>query len=151
LPEVLTLLRASGRIVDAHAVDDPGLVLGINDRVGLAAARALAQRRILEDHMRAGVTVVDPGSTLIDADVVIGADTVVEPATYLRGATTIGGGARIGPNTTVIDSAIGDGAVVLHAYLQEAELQAGATVGPFAYLRPGAVLREGAKVGTFVE
>jgi bifunctional UDP-N-acetylglucosamine pyrophosphorylase / glucosamine-1-phosphate N-acetyltransferase len=151
LPDVLTVLRAGGAVVDAHVVDDPGLVLGINDRVALADVRAVAQRRILEGHMRAGVTIVDPGSTLIDADVVIGRDTTIEPATYLRGTTTIGQNAAVGPCTTVIDSALGDGVRVLHSYLHQAELQAGATVGPFAYLRPGTVLRAGAKVGTFVE
>jgi bifunctional UDP-N-acetylglucosamine pyrophosphorylase/glucosamine-1-phosphate N-acetyltransferase len=151
LPEVLPLLRAEGRTVAAHVVADPALVLGINDRVALADVRAIAQRRILEDHMRAGVTIVDPGSTLVDADVRIGQDTVIEPSTYLRGATRIGAGAHVGPDTTVIDSTLHDGATVRHSYLQEAELHAGASVGPFAYLRPGTVLRGGAKVGTFVE
>ena len=151
LPEVLALLRSEGRTIDAHVVADPGLVLGINDRVALAEVRAVAQRRILEDHMRAGVTIVDPGSTLIDADVRIGQDTVVEPSTYLRGGTRIGAGARVGPGTTVIDSVLHDDTTVRHSYLQEAELHAGAAVGPFAYLRPGTVLRDGAKVGTFVE
>jgi bifunctional UDP-N-acetylglucosamine pyrophosphorylase/glucosamine-1-phosphate N-acetyltransferase len=151
LPEVLTLLRAEGRTVAAHVVADPGLVLGINDRVALAEVRAVAQRRILEDHMRGGVTIVDPSSTLVDADVRIGQDTVIEPSTYLRGATRIGAGAHVGPDTTVIDSTLHDGATVRHSYLQEAELHPRATVGPFAYLRPGTVLREGAKVGTFVE
>jgi bifunctional UDP-N-acetylglucosamine pyrophosphorylase/glucosamine-1-phosphate N-acetyltransferase len=151
LPEVLALLRAEGRTVDAHVVDDPGLVLGVNDRVALADVRAVAQRRILEGHMRAGVTIVDPGSTLIDAGVVIGRDTTIEPSTYLRGTTTIGENATVGPSTTVIDCALGDGVTVVHSYLQDAELRAGAAVGPFAYLRPGTVLREGAKVGTFVE
>jgi bifunctional UDP-N-acetylglucosamine pyrophosphorylase/glucosamine-1-phosphate N-acetyltransferase len=151
LPDVLALLRAEGRTVDAHVVDDPGLVLGINDRVALAEVRAVAQRRILEAHMRAGVTIVDPGTTLIDAGVTIGRDTIIEPSTYLRGTTTIGGNAVVGPSTTVIDSALGDGVTVVHSYLQGAELHAGAAVGPFAYLRPGTVLREGAKVGTFVE
>jgi bifunctional UDP-N-acetylglucosamine pyrophosphorylase/glucosamine-1-phosphate N-acetyltransferase len=151
LPEVLALLRSEGRTIAAHVVADPGLVLGINDRVALAEVRAVAQRRILEDHMRAGVTIVDPGSTLIDADVRIGQDTVVEPSTYLRGGTRIGAGARVGPGTTVIDSVLHDDTTVRHSYLQEAELHAGAAVGPFAYLRPGTVLRDGAKVGTFVE
>jgi bifunctional UDP-N-acetylglucosamine pyrophosphorylase/glucosamine-1-phosphate N-acetyltransferase len=151
LPDVLALLRAEGRTVDAHVVDDPGLVLGINDRVALAEVRAVAQRRILEAHMRAGVTIVDPGTTLIDAGVTIGRDTIIEPSTYLRGTTTIGGNAVVGPSTTVIDSALGDGVTVVHSYLHGAELHAGAAVGPFAYLRPGTVLREGAKVGTFVE
>ena len=151
LPEVLTLLRDQGAVVAAHVVDDPGLVYGINDRVALADVRALAQRRILEDHMRAGVTIVDPASTLIDAGVTIGQDTVVEPSTYLRGATTVGAGAHVGPNTTIIDTVLGDGTTVRHSYLQEAELRAGASVGPFAYLRPGTLLRERAKAGTFVE
>jgi bifunctional UDP-N-acetylglucosamine pyrophosphorylase/glucosamine-1-phosphate N-acetyltransferase len=151
LPEVLTLLRAQGAVVAAHVVDDAGLVLGINDRVALADVRALAQRRILEGHMRAGVTIVDPGSTLIDADVTIGPDTVIEPATYLRGATTVGDRAHLGPSTTIIDTTIGDGVTVTHSYVHEAELRAGATVGPFAYLRPHTLLRDGAKAGTFVE
>jgi bifunctional UDP-N-acetylglucosamine pyrophosphorylase / glucosamine-1-phosphate N-acetyltransferase len=151
LPEVLTLLRDQGATVAAHVVDDPALVLGVNDRVALADVRAIAQRRILEDHMRAGVTIVDPGSTLIDAGVAIGHDTVIEPSTYLRGATTIGANAHLGPNTTIIDSVLGDATTVRHSYVQEAELRAGATVGPFAYLRPGTLLREGSKAGTFVE
>jgi bifunctional UDP-N-acetylglucosamine pyrophosphorylase / glucosamine-1-phosphate N-acetyltransferase len=151
LPDVLPLLREQGLVVAAHVVGDPALVLGINDRVALADVRALAQRRILEAHMRAGVTIVDPATTLVDADVTIGRDTVVEPSTYLRGATTVGADARLGPSTTIIDSRVGDGVTVRHSYLDRAELHAGATVGPFAYLRPGAVLRDGAKAGTFVE
>jgi bifunctional UDP-N-acetylglucosamine pyrophosphorylase/glucosamine-1-phosphate N-acetyltransferase len=151
LPDVLVLLRAGGALVDAHAVDDPALVLGINDRVALADVRAVAQRRILEAHMRAGVTIVDPGSTLVDADVTIGSDTVVEPWSSLRGATRIGARTRIGPSTTLIDATVGDDVSVVHSYVHEAELRDGATVGPFAYLRPGTLLRDGAKAGTFVE
>jgi bifunctional UDP-N-acetylglucosamine pyrophosphorylase/glucosamine-1-phosphate N-acetyltransferase len=151
LPEVLTLLREQGATVAAHVVDDPALVLGINDRVALADVRAIAQRRILEDHMRAGVTIIDPGSTLIDAGIAIGQDTVIEPSTYLRGATTVGANAHLGPDTTIIDATLGDATTVRHSFVQEAELRAGATVGPFAYLRPGTLLREGAKAGTFVE
>ena len=101
--------------------------------------------------MRAGVTIVDPASTLIEVDVRIGADTVVEPSTFLRGTTVVGERATVGPLTTVIDSTIGDESSVVHSYLQGAEVRAGASVGPFAYLRPGALLRDGAKAGTFVE
>jgi bifunctional UDP-N-acetylglucosamine pyrophosphorylase/glucosamine-1-phosphate N-acetyltransferase len=151
LPEVLALLRAGGATVAAHVVDDPALVLGINDRVGLAGVRALAQRRILEDHMRAGVTIVDPGQTTIDATVTIGQDATIEPGCVLRGATTIEAGATVGPQSTVIDSSIGEGSRVLHSYLLDARVGAGVSVGPFAYLRPGTVLREGSKIGTFVE
>jgi bifunctional UDP-N-acetylglucosamine pyrophosphorylase/glucosamine-1-phosphate N-acetyltransferase len=151
LPEVLTLLREQGATVAAHVVDDPALVLGINDRVALADVRAIAQRRILEEHMRAGVTIVDPGSTLIDAGIAIGQDTVIEPSTYLRGATTVGANAHLGPDTTIIDAILGDATIVRHSFVQQAELRAGVTVGPFAYLRPGTLLREGSKAGTFVE
>jgi len=151
LPDVLPILRARGRVVRAHIVDDHGLALGVNDRGDLAKVRAEAQRRILAAHMAAGVTIVDPNSTLIDAGVEIGADTTIMPFTTLHGATRVGSGARIGPQTTAIDAEIGDDVSAPHSYLTGCTIHAGASVGPFAYLRPGAVLRPGAKVGTFVE
>jgi len=151
LPEVLAVLRGDGAHVAAHRVADHTIVLGVNDRVELARVRALAQQRIHETHMRAGVTIVDPSSTTIDATVQIGADTRIEPATFLRGATRIGERCVVGPLTTVIDTTLGDEVRVPHSYLTGCEVRAGASVGPFAYLRPGALLREGAKAGTFVE
>jgi bifunctional UDP-N-acetylglucosamine pyrophosphorylase / glucosamine-1-phosphate N-acetyltransferase len=151
LPSAIEVLQADGAQVAGHSVDDPSVLLGVNDRVELATVRAIAQQRIREAHMRAGVTIVDPASTVIDVDVRIGADTVIEPSTFLRGTTTVGERVTVGPVTTVIDSALGDGATVVHSYLTGAEVRAGASVGPFAYLRPGAVLHEGAKAGTFVE
>jgi bifunctional UDP-N-acetylglucosamine pyrophosphorylase/glucosamine-1-phosphate N-acetyltransferase len=151
LPDVLKVLRGDDHGVAAHLVDDPAIVLGINDRVDLAKVRRLAQDRILEAHMRAGVTIVDPATTLIDAGVTIGQDTEIEPGTYVRGATTIGERARVGPATTLVDMTIGDEVTIRHAYAIESEVHAGAGVGPFAYLRPGTVVREGARIGTFVE
>jgi bifunctional UDP-N-acetylglucosamine pyrophosphorylase/glucosamine-1-phosphate N-acetyltransferase len=151
LPQVLDLLRAGGARIAAHVVDDPRLVLGVNDGVALARVRALAQRAILERHMLAGVTVVDPGSTWVDVDVRIGRDARIEPGCSLRGATEVGAGATVGPHTTAIDSRIGERASVRISWLDGAEVQEGANVGPFAYLRPGAVLRAGSKAGTFVE
>jgi bifunctional UDP-N-acetylglucosamine pyrophosphorylase/glucosamine-1-phosphate N-acetyltransferase len=148
LPDVLPLLPGG---VAAHVVSDPGLLLGVNDRPGLAAVRAEAQRRIQERHMLAGVDIVQPASTQIDADVSIGPDAVIEPCTQLRGTTRVGAGARVGPHSTVIDSVLGDGSRVIHSHLVEAVLDAGASAGPFAYLRPGARLRAGARAGTFVE
>ena len=147
LPSTLELLDR----VAAHQIDDPTLLLGVNDRVDLARVRALAQARIHREHMRAGVTIVDPGSTLVDVTVAIGADTVIEPSSFLRGATTIGERCAVGPLTTLIDTALGDEVRVPHSYLVECEVRTGANVGPFAYLRPGALLRERAKAGTFVE
>jgi bifunctional UDP-N-acetylglucosamine pyrophosphorylase/glucosamine-1-phosphate N-acetyltransferase len=151
LPQALDLLRSDGESIAAHVVEDEGLMLGVNDRVALAQVRALAQQAIAERHMRAGVTIVDPPSTVIDIDVQIGQDTLIEPGTALKGSTIVGAGAVVGPSTTAIDSQIGDGAYVRVSWLSEAVLHPGVTVGPFAYLRPGAVLRDGAKAGTFVE
>jgi bifunctional UDP-N-acetylglucosamine pyrophosphorylase/glucosamine-1-phosphate N-acetyltransferase len=151
LPAALEVLRADGARVAALAIDDSSLILGINDRVELATVRRIAQRRIHEVHMRAGVTIVDPESTVIDVDVRIGQDTVLEPSTFLRGATSIGERCTVGPLTTAIDATLGDEVSVVHSYLNGCEVRAGATVGPFAYLRPGALLRERSKAGTFVE
>jgi len=147
LPDVLPHLVP----VAAHQVVDPTLMLGINDRVDLARVRTIAQARIADAHARAGVTIVDPASTTIDADVEIGQDTTIEPGTHLRGATTIGAECTIGPHTTIHDCELGDGVAARHSYLDKAKLHEGVRVGPFAYLRPGALLRERSKVGTFVE
>jgi bifunctional UDP-N-acetylglucosamine pyrophosphorylase/glucosamine-1-phosphate N-acetyltransferase len=134
LPQALDLLRSDGKPIAAHVVADEGLMLGVNDRVGLAAVRVIAQCAINERHMRAGVTIVDPATTLIDVDVEIGQDTRIEPFTTIRGATRIG-----------------EGCTVRHSYLVDCVLEDGVSIGPFAYLRPDAMLREGSKAGTFVE
>lgn len=151
LPDVFPALREAGRTVAAHLADDLAVTMGINNRVDLAAVEAEARRRLLEAHMLAGVTVVDPASTWIDAGVEIAADARIEPGTSLRGATTIGEGAVVGPLSTLIDSSVGPGSQVLHSYLVECDVRAGCSVGPFAYLRPGALLEDKAKAGTFVE
>jgi bifunctional UDP-N-acetylglucosamine pyrophosphorylase / glucosamine-1-phosphate N-acetyltransferase len=151
LPDVLPILRLHERTVVAHEFADGDATLGVNDRIGLAAVRAIAQRRINEQHMLAGVTVVDPQATVIDADVEIGQDTVVAPFTSLQGATRVGVRTTVGPHATLIDTRVGDDATILHAYTTGADIGDRVSVGPFAYLRPGAVLREGSKAGTFVE
>ena len=151
LPDVFPALAAAGRRVAAHPTEDHAVTMGVNTRVELATAEAEARRRILERHMRAGVTVVDPASTWVEADVEIAADARLEPGTSLRGRTEIAAGAVVGPLSTLIDSKLGSGAAVPHSYLVECEVLEGCSVGPFAYLRPGAVVEEGAKVGTFVE
>ncbi len=119
LPQTLDLLRSDGALVAAHVVDDERLMLGVNDRVALAHVRALAQRSIAERHMRDGVTIVDPASTVIDVDVTIGQDTVIEPGTSLKGSTVVGARAVVGPSTTAIDSRIGDGACVRVSWLSD--------------------------------
>ncbi|MCW2997214.1 MAG: glmU [Solirubrobacterales bacterium] len=151
LPDTLPILRSDGRKVAAYVIDDPALTLGINDRVQLSDVTRLARRRILEAHMRAGVTVVDPDSTDVDVTVTIGQDTVLEPGTVLRGATVIGSDCHVGPQVTLTDCTLRDSVTIRHSFGTEATAHDNATVGPYAYLRPGAVLRERSKVGTFVE
>jgi bifunctional UDP-N-acetylglucosamine pyrophosphorylase / glucosamine-1-phosphate N-acetyltransferase len=151
LPRVLEIMLARGARVATLAAGDPAVVLGVNDRAGLAAVRAEAQRRIQDRHMLAGVTIVQPSSTSIDVSVAIGEDTVIEPCTQILGATRIGRSATVGPHATLLDALLGDRVSVVHSHLVSCEIRDGASVGPFAHLRPNALLREGAKVGTFVE
>jgi bifunctional UDP-N-acetylglucosamine pyrophosphorylase/glucosamine-1-phosphate N-acetyltransferase len=151
LPDVLPLIREAGELVVAHKVADRSVNLGVNDRVQLSIVNEKARQTILEEHMRAGVTIVDPASTVIDADVEIAADTTVHPFTSLLGDTRIGGGCTVGPLTTLIDVTLGADVHIPHSYATECEVRDGASVGPFAYLRPGTLLRERSKAGTFVE
>ena len=151
LPDVFPALREVGHSVAAHIAEDLAVTMGINNRADLAAVEAEARRRILEAHMLAGVTVVDPGSTWIDAGVEIAADARIEPGTSLRGQTEVGTGSVVGPLTTLTDTRLGEGVAVPHSYLVECDVLDGCAVGPFAYLRPGAHLEPGAKAGAFVE
>jgi bifunctional UDP-N-acetylglucosamine pyrophosphorylase/glucosamine-1-phosphate N-acetyltransferase len=151
LPDVLPILREHERTVVAYELSDPNAMIGINDRVALAHARGIAQRQISERHMLAGVTIVDPASTVIDVEVEIGRDAVVEPFSSLRGVTSIGEATTIGPLTTLIDARVGRASRVIHSYVNDAEIGDRVSVGPFSYLRPGTVLRDGSKAGTFVE
>ncbi len=150
LPDVLSILRGRGRTIAAHVIADSG-ELGVNDRAGLAAVRAVAQERIHEAHMLDGVTIVDPACTVIDADVRIGVDTVIEPYSSLHGATSIGERATVGPLTTLIDTRVHDEAAIVHSYAVGAEVGTRVSVGPFSFLRPGTALHEGSKAGAFVE
>ena len=151
LTGVFPRIREEGGTIAAHMTDDADAALGINDRLGLMAADESAQRRIIDAHARAGVTFLQPGTTRVEAGVTIGRDSSIAPGTVLEGTTVIGERCEIGPHTTARDATIRDGATVVHSFVLEAEVGAGAKVGPFAYLRPGTVIGEGAKVGTFVE
>jgi bifunctional UDP-N-acetylglucosamine pyrophosphorylase/glucosamine-1-phosphate N-acetyltransferase len=151
LPDVFPALREAGHVVAAHISTDIAVTMGVNHRVDLAAVEAEGHRRLLEAHMLAGVTVVDPASTWIDVGVEIEADARIEPGTTLRGETHVGARAVVGPLTTLIDSAVGVESVVVHSYLVDCEVRDGCAVGPFTYLRPGTVLDAGAKAGAFVE
>ncbi|HUB98553.1 MAG TPA: bifunctional UDP-N-acetylglucosamine diphosphorylase/glucosamine-1-phosphate N-acetyltransferase GlmU [Solirubrobacterales bacterium] len=151
LPDVFPAMHAAGHAVAAHLADDVAVTMGVNNRVDLAAVETEAHRRLLEQHMLAGVTIVDPASTWIDAGVEIAADARIEPGTTLQGETEVGAHAVVGPLSTLIDSSVGVESSVIQSYLVECEVRDGCSVGPFAYLRPGAILDAGAKAGTFVE
>lgn len=144
---VAPLARKGVTAVQAPA----GIVAGVNDRVELARAGALLRARLLDRLMRAGVTVVDPATTYVGADVRIGADTVLLPGTHLEGATTIGSGAQVGPDTRLVDTTVGDGAILTYSVVIGSWIGQGVNVGPFASLRPGTRLEAKSKAGTFVE
>lgn len=150
LTDTLELAAAAGR-ARAIVVDDPSEVEGVNDRWHLSQARHVLQQRLIRDHARAGVTFESPETTLVEADVQLGQDAWIAPGVVLRGRTTIGAGATIGAHCVISDSAVGAGAVVLAHSCLEGATVGRATVGPFARLRPAAEVRDGARVGNFVE
>ncbi len=151
LTDVLTHAGANGGQVGAYVTDDLWQTEGVNDRIQLARMNAEMNRRILDEWMRQGVTIVDPTSTWIDVDVDLAPDVLLHPGTILQGATTIGEGAIIGPSTTLMDVEVGAGAEVIRTHGSFAVIGEGASVGPFSYLRPGTELGAGGKIGAFVE
>jgi bifunctional UDP-N-acetylglucosamine pyrophosphorylase/glucosamine-1-phosphate N-acetyltransferase len=135
LTDAVEHIIAAGGTAAAYCTDDADAPVGINNRAELAVAAAHLRDRVNERHMLAGVTIVDPATAWIDADVVIQPDAVIHPFTVLRGRTSVAAGAEVGPHAVAVDAEVG----------------AGAVVGPFCYLRPGTMLGPNAKAGTFVE
>jgi bifunctional UDP-N-acetylglucosamine pyrophosphorylase/glucosamine-1-phosphate N-acetyltransferase len=150
LTDLPSLFLAAGERVSVVPVDTGG-AMGVNSRGGLAAVAKVVRERINLSHMARGVTLIDPDTTYIDIGVTIGRDTVIRPNTFLEGTTRVGDACDVGPNVRAIDSTIGDGCRVQFAVLEGATMGAGSDAGPFARLRPGAVLAEGVHVGTSVE
>lgn len=151
LTDVVEIARRSGGRVAAVPTPDPWQVQGANDRVQLAALGAELNRRILVRWMRAGVSVVDPVSTWVDASVELAEDVTLLPGTQLHGETRVDRDAVVGPDTTLTDVLVGAGAEVVRTHGTGAEIGAGAKVGPFTYLRPGTILGEDGKIGAFYE
>lgn len=151
LTDVVGLMRADGYPVAGLVVEDSHEILGVNDRVQLAEAAGLMRDRINERWMREGVSMLDPESTWIDVDVDLASDVTILPQTSLLGPTSIATGARIGPGTTLTSCEVGEGATLIHTWAELAVIEAGASVGPFTYLRPGARLGPRARAGAFVE
>ncbi|MGI9952556.1 bifunctional UDP-N-acetylglucosamine diphosphorylase/glucosamine-1-phosphate N-acetyltransferase GlmU [Moorellaceae bacterium AZ2] len=151
LTDVIELFCRRGELVHSLLCPDPEEVLGVNDRVQLARAGRILQRRINEELMLGGVTLVDPDNTYIHAGVEIARDTVIWPFTFLEGKTRIGSGCVIGPQASIRDSQIGDDTVISYSVVQGSIIGSRCQIGPFAYLRPGTVLADRVKVGDFVE
>ncbi|WP_433944856.1 bifunctional UDP-N-acetylglucosamine diphosphorylase/glucosamine-1-phosphate N-acetyltransferase GlmU [Paenibacillus sp. SN-8-1] len=151
LTDVIGIFVQEGEVVSAYVTDDHAESIGVNDRVALSEAEGFMRQRIVKKHMLNGVTIIDPSSTYIGADVVIGSDTVIYPGTTISGNTIIGEQCVIGPSTEIADSNLQDGVTIKHSVLHQAEAGSGTTVGPFAYLRPGTKLGQKVKVGDFVE
>ncbi len=150
LTDVVGLLVSAGDTVVAHMAEAEE-VSGINTRAQLNRVDEAARLKISERWMDAGVTIVDPATTFIDASVEIASGATIRPFTFLEGATKIGAGADVGPQTRVVDSEIGEGATVTFAVVRGSVIGPEASVGPYASLRPGTKLERGAKIGTFVE
>jgi bifunctional UDP-N-acetylglucosamine pyrophosphorylase/glucosamine-1-phosphate N-acetyltransferase len=151
LTDVAAIMLEAGKGVQAHVISDHWLVAGINDRVQLSEVAAELNRRIVRAWQLAGVTVLEPNSTLIDVTVQLGQDVLLKPSTRLHGLTRVGPGSVVGPDTTLRDTEVGSGANIVRTHAEGARVHDGATVGPFSYLRPGTELGAGAKIGAFVE
>ncbi|KRD17334.1 bifunctional N-acetylglucosamine-1-phosphate uridyltransferase/glucosamine-1-phosphate acetyltransferase [Streptomyces sp. Root264] len=151
LTDVLGILREAGHRVGASVAADHREIAGINNRVQLSEARRILNDRLLTAAMLSGVTVIDPATTWVDVTVTFERDAVVHPGTQLHGSTHVGEGAEVGPNSRLKDTVVGAGARVDNTVSNDSEIGAGASVGPFAYLRPGTRLGTKSKIGTFVE
>ena len=151
LPDVIGLLRSESDAVAASMCLDSSEVMGVNDRVQLAAAAAIMRDRINTQWMRDGVAIADPATTWLDVDVDIAPDVTILPNTTLRGPTSIASGAQIGPGTTLVSCEVAENATVIHTWAELAVIGAGSQVGPFTYLRPGTVMGADTKAGAFVE
>jgi len=151
LTDVVGLAVESGCAVQSMVLEDPTEGIGLNNRVHLAQAEKVMRQRINEEWMLSGVTFVSPETTVVEADVVIGQDTVILPNTYLRGETSIGADCEIGPDTTLINTKVGDNVKILASYLEHARVADKVTIGPYCHLRKNAILEEGVHLGNYAE
>jgi bifunctional UDP-N-acetylglucosamine pyrophosphorylase/glucosamine-1-phosphate N-acetyltransferase len=151
LTDVFGLLATAGQAVGVFVAPDAQETLGCNDRAELAALRALLRDRVNTAWLRSGVSILDPATTWIDVTVTLEPDAVIDQNSQLYGATTVAAGAVVGPDTTLIDTTVGEGATVLRTHSIGAEVGPEATVGPYSFLRPGTTLARKSKIGGFVE
>ncbi|WP_059174194.1 bifunctional UDP-N-acetylglucosamine diphosphorylase/glucosamine-1-phosphate N-acetyltransferase GlmU [Bacillus sp. FJAT-27445] len=151
LPDVIEILKGQGEVVTAFLADDPDETLGVNDRVALSEAERIMRKRINENHMKNGVTILDPANTYIGTDAVIGQDTVIYPGTIISGRTVIGEECKIGPNSEIDSCEIGNKTVIRQSAAFKSLVGSNVNIGPFAHIRPDSALGNDVKIGNFVE
>lgn len=151
LTSLVSIGVATGAKISGIVTQDAVQLLGVNNRVQLATVESALRQRINQRWMLDGVTILDPASVFIDADVTIGQDAVILPNTMLLGRTTVGEECEIGPGSVLRDSSVGNRCRVTASMLEEATMEDGANIGPFSHLRPGAYLESGVHVGNFAE
>lgn len=151
LTDTIEILLKDGYTAGAFKLTDSTEIMGINNRVQLAEVNAIMQKRILEKQMLAGVTIIDPTSTIIGDDVIIGSDTVIYPGCIIKGKTTIGEDGIIGPNTSITDSIVAEGCEIINSVVLKSQIGSDTHIGPFAYIRPNCNIGSHVKVGDFVE
>jgi len=151
LPDVLTVLKNSGEKISVVTADDYTQTLGINSRRQLAEAEKILRQRKIFELMDSGVTIIDPATTYIDAEVEVGQDTVIYPNTYLEGKTKIGEDCKIGPNSRLTDMLVGKNVQLQFSYCHESEICDGVILGPYVHIRPGSKISAKVKIGNFVE
>lgn len=151
LPDVISILKDENALIAAYVTDDFSETIGINDRVILSEAEAVLRRRIAENHMRNGVTIIDPSNTYIGVDVKIGRDTVLQPGTMIEGQSIIGEKCVIGPNSHIVNSEIGNETTIHSSVIRDSTIGSSTTIGPFAHIRPDSNLSDNVKIGNFVE
>ncbi|GEM04674.1 bifunctional protein GlmU [Halolactibacillus miurensis] len=151
LPDVIEIAKKQQETVAAYQTKDADETLGVNDRLALSEAERLMKQRINREHMKNGVTIMDPLTTYIAPTVQIASDVVIEPGTKILGHSMIGTDCVIGPNSEVIDSHIGEQSKVLHSVVHDSKVGNRVNIGPFAHVRPASDIRDDVKVGNFVE
>lgn len=151
LPDVLPIIMSEGGQVEALITKNSDEILGINTKVQLAEARRIIQKRINNEHMLNGVTIINSEQTYISQEAVIGQDAVIYPNTFIEGASRIGEDSVIGPNTKIVTSQVGKGTSVEQSTVLESTIGDHTTVGPYAYVRPNSQIGNHIKIGDFVE
>ncbi|MFD1021143.1 bifunctional UDP-N-acetylglucosamine diphosphorylase/glucosamine-1-phosphate N-acetyltransferase GlmU [Thalassobacillus hwangdonensis] len=151
LPDVIEILKAGNETIDAYQTDTFSETLGVNDRVALAQAETLMKKRTNEQHMRNGVSLIDPENTYISPDAKIGQDVVIKPGCVIEGQTVIENDAIIGPHTTLTNCEVGEAAVIRQSVASDSKIGKRVQIGPFAHIRPNSDLGDEVKIGNFVE